>query len=176
MSASPAAGAGLPAVVRQAVRAIDERVAVANPMSMEDVLGRSTARVSFILLLMSIAAGVAVLLSAVGLYGVVSYLVGHRRVEIGIRMALGARDTQVAGMVMMQSVRLAIAGAAIGLVVALAGTRLMRALLFEVSPTDPLIFTAVAGLVLLIAAAASLGPAWRAARIPPAEVLRGGEG
>ena len=176
VSASPAASAGLASAVRQAVRAIDERVAVANPVSMEDVLSRSTARVSFILLLMSVAAGIAVLLSAVGLYGVVSYLVGHRRGEIGIRMALGARHSQVAGMVLMQSIRLAIAGTSIGLVVALAGTRLMGALLFEVSPTDPLIFTAVAGMVLLIAAAAGIGPARRAARIPPAEVLRGGEG
>ena len=171
VSASPVAGAGLAASVRQAVRDLDDRVAVANPMAMEDVLSRSTARVSFILTLMGVAAGIAMLLSAVGLYGVVSYLVSQRRGEIGIRMALGARETQVARMILMQSVRLAVAGAAIGLVAAVAGTRLMRALLYEVSPTDPLIFAAVAGVVLVIAIAASIGPAWRAARIPPAEVL-----
>jgi ABC-type lipoprotein release transport system permease subunit len=74
-------------------------------------------------------------------------------------------------MVMMQSVRLAVAGAAIGLVAAVAGTRLLRALLYDVSPTDPLIFAVVAGIVLVIAVAASIGPARRAARIPPAEVF-----
>jgi predicted permease len=162
----------LMAAIRSAAREMDERVALANPMTMDAVMSRSMARVSFILLLMGLAAAIALLLSAVGLYGVVSYLVSQRRGEIGIRMALGARVPQVAAMVMMQSVRLAILGALIGLAGAFAGTRLMRALLFEVSPTDPVIFSAVAASVLLIAAIASIGPARRAARIPPADALR----
>jgi putative ABC transport system permease protein len=102
----------------------------------------------------------------------VAYLVNERRGEIGVRLALGARRGRVATMVMMQSVRLAVIGTGIGLAVALTGGRVMRALLFGVSPADPAVFAIVAGGVLLIAAAASLGPARRATRIPPAEVLR----
>ena len=161
----------LPAI-RQAVASIEPRAAIANPSSMDAVVRSSMARVSFILLLMGIASGMALLLSAVGLYGVVSYLVSRRRGEIGVRIALGARVSQVTRMVMLQSVRLAVVGAVIGLAGAFAGTRLMRALLFEVSPTDPLIFTAVATVILIIAAMASIGPARRAARIPPAEALK----
>jgi predicted permease len=172
ISASPAGREGLIEAVRQAVAGIDARVAVANPMRMEAVLQRSTARQSFILMLLGAASGLALLLAAVGLYGVVSYLVSQRRGEIGIRMALGARVSQVAGMVMMHSVRLAIIGAAIGVAAALAGARFMRAMLFEVSPTDPLIYVAVAAAMLLIAAAASVGPARRAARVAPADALR----
>ena len=158
--------------IRQAVAALEPRAAIANPTTMDAVVRESMARVSFILLLLGVAAGMALLLSAVGMYGVVSYLVSRRRGEIGVRIALGARVPQVARMVVMQSVRLAIVGAAVGLAGAFAGTRLMRALLFEVSPTDPVIFTAVATAILLIAAVASIGPARRAARIPPAEALR----
>jgi putative ABC transport system permease protein len=162
----------LTSAIRQAITEIDGRVALANPSTMDAIVSGSMARVSFILTLLGVAAAVAFLLSAVGLYGVVSYVVSRRRNEIGVRIALGARMPQVAGMVIMQSVRLAIVGSAIGLCGAFAGTRLMRALLFEVSPTDPVIFTAVASAILLIAALASVGPARRAARIPPAEALR----
>jgi predicted lysophospholipase L1 biosynthesis ABC-type transport system permease subunit len=158
--------------IRQAVAAIDDRVALANPMPMEAVVRRSMARVSFILLLMGIAAGIALLLSAVGLYGVVSYVVGQRRGEIGVRMALGARVSQVARLIVLQSVRLAVIGVILGLAGAFAGTRLLGALLFQVSPTDPLTFALVASSIVLIAAVASLGPARRAARIPPADALR----
>ena len=164
--------AHLTPLIRQAVAELDDRVAFANPTPMDAVVRGSTARLSFILLLIGLAAGIATLLSAVGLYGVVSYIVSQRRVEIGVRMALGARVSQVTQMVMMQSARLALIGILLGLAGAFAGTRLLRALLFEVSPTDPLIFTAVAAAILLIATAASLGPARRAARVPPSDALR----
>ena len=169
---SGASASQLTPAIRQAVAGIDDRVALANPMPMEAVVSRSMARVSFILLLMGIAAGIALLLSAVGLYGVVSYVVSQRRGEIGVRMALGARVSQVARLIMMQSVRLAVIGVILGLAGAFAGTRLLGALLFQVSPTDPLIFGLVASSIVLIAAVASLGPARRAARIPPADALR----
>ena len=102
----------------------------------------------------------------------ISYIVGERRSEIGLRMALGARAGEVGRMVMLQSVRLAAIGVAIGLAGAVAATRILRSLLFEVSPTDPLTLVAVALFLVALAALASYAPARRAARVDPIEVLR----
>jgi ABC-type antimicrobial peptide transport system permease subunit len=114
----------------------------------------------------------ALVLSAVGIYGVISYLVAQRRGEIGVRMALGARVPQVARLVVGESLLLVGGGVVLVLAGALAGTRLLTAVLFEVSPTDPGILLTVSALLLGIAAIASLGPARRAARVEPVEVLR----
>jgi ABC-type antimicrobial peptide transport system permease subunit len=114
----------------------------------------------------------ALLLSAIGLYGVVSYVVGERRGEIGIRVALGAQRRVVGGMIVMQSVRLALIGVMIGIVGALATTRVMQSLLFEVQPTDPGTLVIVAVGLVALAAAASWIPARRAMRIDPVEALR----
>jgi ABC-type antimicrobial peptide transport system permease subunit len=114
----------------------------------------------------------ALVLSAVGLYGVVSYIVGERRAEIGVRMALGARASEVGGMVMLQSVRLAAIGVVIRLAGAIAAPRELRSLLFEGSPPDPLPLVAVGIFLVLLAALASYAPARRAARVDPIEVLR----
>ena len=122
--------------------------------------------------LLLIAATTALLLSAVGIYGVISYLVTQRRSEIGVRLALGARAPQVAALVLGQTMRLTIAGVVIGLAGAFAGMRMLRTLLFEVSPTDPLILGGTSAVLLLIAAAASLVPTRRAARIDPVEAMR----
>ena len=165
--------ASLAPAVRRAVADIDPRVALANVTTMDEVVERSMARTSFIMMLLSVAAGMALLLSAVGVYGVISYLVAQRRAEIGVRIALGARVSQVARLVVMQSVRLAAAGIAIGLVGALAAARVMRSLLFEVSPSDPLVLALVALVLLAIALVASLAPARRAAGVNPVEALRG---
>jgi predicted permease len=159
--------------VRRTLRDLDAQVPMANLTTMEEIAAQSMARVSFIMLLLGIAAAMALLLSAVGLYGVISYLVGQRRAEIGVRIALGARVAEVARLVVMQSVRLALAGIAVGMVAAVAGTRLMRSLLFDVSPTDPVVLAAVALLLVVIAALASYAPARRAARIDPTEALKG---
>lgn len=158
--------------VRRIVAEMNPLVPFIGPRSMEQVVERSMSRTSFVMILLGVAASVALLLSAVGTYGVISYLVTQRRSEIGVRIALGAPVTQVARLVMMQSVRLAVLGVTIGLFGAYAANRLLQSLLFNVSPMDPLVLTAVAATLLLIAAIASFAPARRAARTDPMEALR----
>jgi putative ABC transport system permease protein len=140
---------------------------------MDQLLATSLARRSFTMILLATAAGLALLLSAVGIYGVISYVVAQRRGEIGIRMALGARAAEVRRLVVRQSLALAGVGVAIGLAIALATTRVLGSLLFGVSPTDPLVLVAATLVLVLIAALASYAPARRASRVDPAEVMRG---
>ena len=165
--------AQLIAAIRRIVADLDLQVPVTSIEPMEDIVSKSTAQTSFTMMLLLISASIAVVLSAVGIYGVISYLVSQRRGEIGIRMALGARDVQVGGMVVLQSVSLAAFGAAIGVLAALGGMRALRSLLFDVSPTDPVVLIAVPLMLLVVAAVASFAPAWRAARVEPGAALRG---
>jgi predicted permease len=158
--------------IRALVKEMNPRIPITNVRTMQEIADRSMARASFIMTLLAIAGAMALLLSAVGIYGVISYLVSQRRAEIGVRMALGARVPQVAGLVLGQSLRLAGLGVAIGLVAALAGTRLMRSLLFDVSPTDPIVLTSTVVVLIAIAALASLAPTRRAAKIDPVEAMR----
>jgi predicted lysophospholipase L1 biosynthesis ABC-type transport system permease subunit len=158
--------------IRQTLAELDPRVPLANVRSMERVVATSMARTSFAMLLLAIAAGMALILSAVGIFGVISYIVSLRRSEIGIRLALGARASQVSRLIVSQAIRLAVIGIAIGLLGALTTTRLLSAMLFEVSPTDPAVLFAVSLLLVGLAALASYGPARRSARVDPAEVLR----
>jgi predicted permease len=158
--------------IRKALHELAPRAPLVNARVMTEVMARSTARTSFVMTLLLIAATTALLLSAVGIYGVISYLVTQRRSEIGVRLALGARAPQVAALVLGQTMRLTIAGVVIGLAGAFAGMRMLRTLLFEVSPTDPLILAGTSAVLLLIAAAASLVPTRRAARIDPVEAMR----
>ena len=159
--------------IRRTVAELDPSVPLANAREMTDVVAKSMARLSFTMLLLGVAGAMALVLSAVGLYGVISYIVGERRGEIGVRMALGARASEVGGMIVLQSVRLAAVGVVIGTIGAAATTRILRSLLFEVSPTDPLTLAAVGIFLVLLAALASYAPARRAARVDPIEVLRG---
>ncbi|MGH7504081.1 MAG: ABC transporter permease, partial [Longimicrobiales bacterium] len=124
--------------IRRAVAALDPNVAVANVRTMTQVVAASTARTSFAMMLLGIAAGVALLLGAIGLYGVISYVVGQRSKEVGVRMALGARMEEVALLVVRRSLGLALIGIAIGVAGAVAATRVLASLLFEISATDPL--------------------------------------
>jgi ABC-type antimicrobial peptide transport system permease subunit len=124
------------------------------------------------MLLLGIAAAMALFLSVVGLYGVISYVVGQRRGEIAIRMALGAQAAQVSRMVVAQSLRLAVLGVALGILAALLSTRVLQSLLFGVSPTNPVLIASAALVLLAVAAAAGYAPARRASRVDPAEALR----
>ena len=117
-------------------------------------------------------AGLALLLAAIGTYGVLSYLVTQRRREIGIRMALGAGRETVLRSVMAHGLTFTLIGLAVGLSAALVLTRLMRALLFEVSPNDPATLAGVTALITIVASAASLVPAFRATRVDPIVALR----
>ncbi|HKN69213.1 MAG TPA: ABC transporter permease, partial [Gemmatimonadaceae bacterium] len=155
------------------VNELDSQVPITEIHSMEQLVATSLARRSFTMMLLSTAAGLALLLSSVGIYGVISYVVAQRRGEIGIRMALGARASEVRGLVVRQSLALAGAGVALGLAIAVPTTRLLGSLLFGVSPTDPLVLAAATLVLMSIAALASYAPARRASRVDPAEVMRG---
>jgi predicted permease len=160
--------------LRRILSELDEDVPLADVRTMEDVVASSpaVARSSFTLLLLAVAAALALFLSAVGLYGVISYIVTQRRTEIGIRMALGARSDQVRRLIVGQSLGVVAAGAFIGLPIAFVGTRVLRSLLFGVSPTDAGTFAGVTILLLVVGAFASWMPALRAARVQPMNVLR----
>lgn len=168
--------AGDPASLVRPIRGIlqemDRTIPLVNPVTMQAVVDRSIARTSFIMLLLAVSAAIALVLSAVGMYGVISYLVAQRRPEIGVRIALGSPIARVLGLVMGHSLRLACAGVLIGMLGALAGTRLLQSLLFGVSPTDPWVLAVVPGLLFVIAAVASFAPARRASRVDPATALR----
>jgi ABC-type antimicrobial peptide transport system permease subunit len=139
---------------------------------METVVSKSVAQRRLTMLLLGIFAGAALLLSAVGIYGVIAYSVTQRWREIGIRMALGARTGDVLGMIVRQAAMLAIIGIAAGAVGALFLTRLMRGLLFEVEPHDPVTFVVVAAVLAAIALIASYLPGRRATRVDPVIALR----
>jgi putative ABC transport system permease protein len=168
--------AGDPESIMPAVRRLLKEMSPMSPLmdiqTMDDVVARSMQRTSFIMILLGISAAVALLLSAVGIYGVISYIVTQRRFEIGVRIALGARMGEVATMVLMQSVRLAVIGIALGLAGAWAVTSLLQSLLFGVGAMDPLVLGVVSPGLLAIATGASLAPARRAALIDPIEALR----
>ena len=158
--------------IRRIVAEIDAQVPVTNPRTLDAIVTASTARTRLTMLLLLAGAGVALLLGVVGIYGVVSYAVSQRTSEIGIRMALGATPGAVNAMVLKEGVVMTVAGIAAGLVVALGVTRLLRGLLYEVSPTDPLTFVGMAVLLSVIALAACMAPARRASRIDPVQALR----
>jgi predicted permease len=159
-------------VARGAILELDPALAVFRVQTMEDQVGRSTADRQFTLLLFAAFAGLAVVLATVGLYGVVSYAVSQRRTEIGIRMALGATKSDVSQLVMMQGLKPVIAGAVLGLIAAAFASRILRTLLFGVTPADPLTFVLVPALLFAVAAAACYVPAMRAARQNPTVALR----
>jgi putative ABC transport system permease protein len=162
----------LATAAQNAVASVDKDVPVANLRSMQDMLARSVLRRKFAMLLLSIFAGLAMLLAAIGLYGVMSYTVSQRTHEIGIRMALGAQKEDVLKLVVGQGMRLAVLGVVVGMVVSMALTRLMSSLLFGVSPRDPLTFTVVAALLAGVALFANYIPARRAAKVDPMVALR----
>ncbi|HTG18230.1 MAG TPA: FtsX-like permease family protein [Blastocatellia bacterium] len=140
---------------------------------MEQIVGRSTANSSFSATLVLSFAGFSLLLAAIGLYGVLAYLVTQRTGEIGIRMALGAKRERVMRLILMNGLRPALMGLGIGIVASLGVTRLIGSVLYGTSPVDASVFLSVIATLLLSATGACLLPAWRAARINPMCALRG---
>ncbi len=163
---------GLLGAIRARIADVDPDVAIARVRTTERIVADASARMAFTMVLLVLAGGVALVLGVVGIYGVISYLVGRRRAEIGVRMALGARPSEVSRMVVREGARVAGIGLAAGMAAALGLTRLMGALLFDVEPTDPVTY-AVVGLGLLgVALLAAWVPARRAASTDPAGALR----
>jgi predicted permease len=162
----------LASAVRQQVWAIDPNMPVVDVMSMEQRLAESIAPRGFQMLLFGAFAAVALVLAAVGVYGVISHSVGRRTHEIGIRMALGARPRDLLAMVIRQGMSLALVGAAIGLAAALALARLMASFLFDVKATDPATFAGVSLLLVSVAFLAAYFPARRATKVDPMVALK----
>jgi predicted permease len=158
--------------VRQAVWSVNANLPVATVQTMQEVYDKSVARTSFTLVMLGIAGVMSIALGVIGIYGVLSYTVSQRRREIGIRLALGAQQENVLGMVMGSGARMALVGVAIGVVIALAMTRWMSSLLFGVSARDPLTFALVALVLFAVALAACWIPARRATRVDPMVALR----
>jgi predicted permease len=158
--------------VQAAVAEQDRGLPIHRIATVQELYGESTARRHFATTLITVFAALALLLGTIGMYGVLSYAVAQRRREIGIRIALGAKPAQVMGTVLGQALLLTAIGVGIGISAAFALTRLLGALLYEVSPTDPITYVAVALLLTIVAAVAAWMPAWRATRIDPLVVLR----
>ena len=164
--------AGVIAPASAAVAAIDPEIPVANVRTVSALLARSMARQRFAAILLALFAATALLLSAIGTYGVLSYGVSLRRREIGLRAALGASPADVLALVLKQGLALAALGAAVGIVSAAATTRVLSGLLVGVRPTDAASFAGAVALLALVSLAACAIPAWKAARIAPFEALR----
>ena len=158
--------------IRQIVGTMDPTLPIVRLRTMEDVFSESVARPRFLAQLLGLFAGLALLLAAIGTYGILSYTVSERRKEIGIHMALGATRQTVLGMVLGQGARLTVAGLVIGLAASLVLTRFLQAQLFNVRPTDPSTIAAVMAFIAVVAGLACYVPASRATRVDPMVVLR----
>jgi ABC-type antimicrobial peptide transport system permease subunit len=158
--------------IRREVQALDRGLPLSHIRTMEESIALSVAARRFNLALLGVFAIIALALGAVGLYGVMSYAVAQRTHEIGVRMALGAQGRDTLRLVIGQGMKLALIGSAFGLVAAVALTRWLRTLLFEVSATDPLTFAATASLLAFIALLACWIPARRAMKVDPMVALR----
>jgi putative ABC transport system permease protein len=164
--------AALSQTIERVAREIDRAVPVVRLRDMETVFADSIQRPRFLAQMLGLFAGLALLLAAIGTYGVVSSIVAERRREIGIRMALGAARSSVLAGVMKEGLVLAGIGVVLGLSGAIALNRLIAALLFGVRPTDVSTAAGVAATMILVAAVACVLPAWRASRLDPSAVLR----
>jgi len=165
--------ASLVPLVREAIREVDEGVSVREARTLDSILAATLSGQRFNARLLTLFAVVALALSAVGLFGVVSYTVQRRTREIGVRMALGARAADVRALVVRQGMTPALIGLGVGLVLAAGAVRLLRGLLYGVQPWDPVTFLAAAAVLAGTALAACYAPARRATRVDPVTALRG---
>ena len=158
--------------VRAQVAQVDKNLPLYSVRTMDDVFSRSAARQRFQALLVSAFAVISLLLSAIGLYGLLSYLVAQRTLEIGVRMALGAPRQSVLTMVLRRGMVLAVIGVGLGVVASMALTNFLKGMLFGIRPLDALTFVGVSAVLLLVCLLASGGPAYRAAALDPVKTLR----
>jgi ABC-type antimicrobial peptide transport system permease subunit len=163
---------GLVQQVKQSVWGVNANLPMSVVETMAEVYDRSLARPSFALVMIGIGGSMALLLGIVGIYGVLAYAVTQRRREIGIRLALGARQSALRAMFMGHGMKLAAIGLAFGVAASLGLTRLMSSLLFGIGFLDPIAYTAALLILALAAALASLLPAWQASLVDPARVLK----
>jgi putative ABC transport system permease protein len=158
--------------IQRLVAQMDRDLPVSEVLTMDQVIGRSNMDASFDAKLLALFAGLSLVLAAVGLFGVLSYMVAQRTSEIGIRMALGAQRQHVLQKVLLDGLRPAFLGLGLGLAVSLAAVQQIRSMLYGTQPLDPLVFAAVSATLLVVSAAACLIPAWRASRLDPMQALR----
>ena len=163
---------GLIAAIKREIRVIDKDQPIAQVQTLDDKLSESIAPQRFTLLLLGIFALIALSLASAGIYGVMSYAVSQRTYEIGVRMALGARQFDVLKLMVRQGMGLVLVGVALGLAGALATTRLMATLLFDVSARDPVTFAVVPAVLTIVAFMACYIPARRATKVDPLVALR----
>lgn len=159
-------------IVGKEIAALDPNVEAYRMVTMKEIVGRATGVQRTAAIMIAAFGGLAMLLAAVGLYSVMAYSVTQRRRELGVRMALGAGPGRVLRLIMRGGMALACSGLVLGIIVALASTRLLGYLLYRVSPRDPLAFASAGGVMLLCAVAACVVPAWRATRTDPVRALR----
>ena len=158
--------------VRRVIHDVDANLPMVQVRTLQEMLDRASAYMAFTMVLLAIAAGVALLLGAIGIYGVMSYVVSQRRAEIGLRLALGAEPRRVIGMIVRQGGLVTVAGIVAGLAVALAASRVLGSLLYDVSARDPGVFLTTTLVLLVVAFLACWLPARRAARLNPLDTLR----
>jgi ABC-type antimicrobial peptide transport system permease subunit len=158
--------------LRHEVAALDSNLPLSSPMTMDEILADSLARQRFSIQLMAVFAAIAALLAAIGIYGVLAYLIDQRHREFGIRMALGAEPGDVVGLVLRQGSLPVGIGLVCGIGGAFAMTWYLKSLLYEVSTTDPLVFSSTSAGLVLVALLAMSVPAYRATRVDPLEALR----
>jgi putative ABC transport system permease protein len=158
--------------VQRIVSEMDPDLPVSDILTMNQLLGKSTLNQNFNTTLLAAFAALSLLLAAVGLFGVMSYIAAQRTTEIGIRIALGAKREDVMRKMLLDGMRPAVVGLVLGLAASLAIGRLMRELLYEIKPLDPEVFAVVAAMLLAVAAFACIVPAWRASRLDPIQALR----
>jgi predicted permease len=158
--------------VERVIQGMDRDLPVADVLTMNQLLGKGTLDASFNTTLLTGFAALSLILAAVGLFGVLSYIAAQRTGEIGIRLALGARREQVLGKMLGDGLRPALIGLALGLAASAEASRLMRDMLYETRPLDPVVFASVSATLIFVAALACLVPAWRASRVDPMQALR----